>query len=215
MGANSSNLTSKKRSSVNKDVSKSNTCSYESATLYPVPLKPLRVTLLKRQSSRLPASTWASHSEKNASLARRPLPCACFNSSWNFFGQVDSAPHSECQSAISCLTFSSGGISESAKGCRYESGSASRDIPSVLVRVESQVAASLSTVRFLVLFLAARSLAFSLCSSRTPGFDSQRSVAARCLSLLVTVCVAPIYEHQDPVRCNLEATTTIPTVRGF
>ncbi|KAI5997576.1 hypothetical protein EDD15DRAFT_2194614 [Pisolithus albus] len=89
MGAYSSNLTSKKRSSVNKDV------SYLTSRL-----------LLQ---------------------------------------DVDSVPHSDFQSAMSCLTFSSGGRSECAKGCRYNSGSLSGNTPSALVGVESPVVASFET----------------------------------------------------------------------
>ena len=138
-------------------MSKSNTCSYKSETLHPTPLKPLRVILPRSHTSHLPSSTWSTHCEKKESVACWPLPCACFSCSWNFLGQVDSAPHSDCQTAISCLTFSSEGSSESAKGCRYEPGqewdapcsSVSDDTPSTVLNTELRAVSSFSAIRLL------------------------------------------------------------------
>ncbi|KAI6160110.1 hypothetical protein EDD17DRAFT_1606799 [Pisolithus thermaeus] len=162
-----------------------------------MPLKPLHVVLLKSQRSCLPSSTWASHCEKNMSVASQSRPCAYFSCSWNFLGQVDSMPHLDFQSAISCLTFSSGGVSECTKGCRYKLGSMSQDTPPALVSVGLWVVASLPMVHFLALFLVAWSLTFSLCMSCTPRFDSQCSAAAHCLSFFIATRVAPIYKHQN------------------
>ena len=152
-----SSLTSKNHNSVSKDVSKSNTCSYESETLCPMPLKPLRAILLKSHKSCLPSSTWSTHCEKNKSVAHWPLVCAYFSCSWNFLDQVDCLPHSDCQTAIHCLTFSSDGISDCAKGCRYESeqvwdepcSSGSEDTASTVSNVVLHAVPSFSAVCFL------------------------------------------------------------------
>ncbi|KAI6128229.1 hypothetical protein EV401DRAFT_1931399 [Pisolithus croceorrhizus] len=168
-----------------------------------MPLKPLHVVLLKSQRSCLPSSTWASHCEKNMSVASQSRPCAYFSCSWNFLGQVDSMPHLDFQSAISCLTFSR---------CRYKLGSI----------VGLWVVASLPMVHFLI-----TNLTFSLCMSCTlkeyttyPRFDSQCSAAAHCLSFFIATRVAPIYKHQNSsckelTWCSLEVIMKILTARDL
>jgi len=79
------------------------------------------------------------------------VPCACFSSSWNFLGQVDSTPQSDCQTAISCLTFSSEGSSELANGCRCDPGdepcsSVSDDTPSTVFDIEVHAVPSFSAI---------------------------------------------------------------------
>ena len=135
-------------------MSKSNTCSYKSKTLYPMPMKPLHVILLKTHTSHLPSSMWSAHCEKNVSVARRPLPCACFSSSWNFLGQVDSTPHLDCQTAISCLTFLTEGSSESANRCRCDledepCSSVSNDTLSTAFDIELHAVPSFSAIHLL------------------------------------------------------------------